>query len=1364
MTLCQHLHVRILSILSIAGMIVLCMSCQPRVIKTGDDVVNEELRSALQKRLQSAQKMNVDLFSPGLYQQALAMRDSAEMVIPSKENTVKANVFLERADILLDSAITRSKVVQNCVAEPFAIVSRIDTIQKLSIARNDLYDSADVMFAKAIQYANQGDTLSSKKAAQQSASQFNRFVVQTYSEVIIPSFKEQLSLCKDTLDKKVVDEASHLVDSITKQAQMLPLDQQSKWIMDAGISTIEKTRNKLFPSLFKKIPTKLEINDFLIVVETFKGIGNYDAEHKIIHGVSGTGWIVLDCMRSVGGSTIIGTKPVKRTFAVVKDVINPSSQISLDVAKKISPMYKLGEEVEITLQVRRETYSEIVKAKETFEAGLVSKTTNGIPVFFDTLSIGISDADPKVGKILKGEVKQQTGSDLRTPQVTLGTFAAEISNLKVSISKGATADLRVKMPRCLGSFGSCTEAQLQLNNAKINRKCSVFETRSTQAYGPWIMASTGMVISGTGFTADFSTDISETGIPAAWIGIRMKDGTVDGSKTNPKNANTGFLCANYAFSSSSITDTGFSAQTTLKDTLVFSTVNPLDYQIATTKGKLSFSHCTVDSGALEEGIITFPMASVRSGTALDKPLEGTFAKLAISSALELSGEILFANNTQMQWGNFSNPSFNRRVWKQKVAGGQAWFPAEPQPSFSPDTGNGFIASGVSNVNDMKNLGAAGVSSGRILDLNLYSSDLPKGTADSLWAPEANMGWYLVGANGIDGYYWVTHWKPSTDVGNTAKSGYKSNSPFKTVFGGNDQKYESIFKVAQSAVYDVAMNGRSFLGLPCSTWIPFDSMGVTSTGDFTAAKVILPPEGVPLTYWKLLLKPTGTTQDAGVMSIRTGQIILTAAGIQDTVHFLKPFPVLWGELLAEGSIGELFMDYNTNGQRFDQLQFAADGVKLSPYVVGSKKGYLAASGIVSFPYWGAHYINIRDERNDDNTASPYFGRNVTVPSTTIASSNPTSIVFNRNWENAAGLQLATFNFPSGGVGYHVAAQNGFIGTGTARVAMIGGLSASSASTMNATVEIHGPSSHLCFTSNTTHDLDLGLFQRIGGMDDISGCAVFENNVLSCLTIHSVLERSTNSGMGILAPKSGYMSEVIISMKPTSLTCDVAGVFKIAAGGSAIDLFGELYLKRDFSRSSVEGMALGSLDANAVVAGLHGEGQLTWYADPSSFYIQGRAKVSVCGYLIGSGGMEGGFFVGVNAPKENAWAIYSSSNPHFGLSQSILPAKVSGFYGYGEVSLGTDFGIFSGGFDLYAGMGFLIGAANPVGAVMGSVGVNLYGEILWGLVSASGWANLDLIFPPPAFEGTLGLEGCVLWFICGSVDLTIGLSSDGDFYIR
>jgi hypothetical protein len=66
-------------------------------------------------------------------------------------------------------------------------------------------------------------------------------------------------------------------------------------------------------------------------------------------------------------------------------------------------------------------------------------------------------------------------------------------------------------------------------------------------------------------------------------------------------------------------------------------------------------------------------------------------------------------------------------------------------------------------------------------------------------------------------------------------------------------------------------------------------------------------------------------------------------------------------------------------------------------------------------------------------------------------------------------------------------------------------------------------------------------------------------------------------------------------------------------------------------------------------------------------------------------------------------------------------------------------------------------------VGACGINVHGEILGGLVSASAWADLSLRGPVPTyFEGTFGLRGCVAWVLCASVDVTAGVNSSG-FYL-
>ncbi|MBN2356278.1 hypothetical protein JXO59_09200, partial [candidate division KSB1 bacterium] len=109
---------------------------------------------------------------------------------------------------------------------------------------------------------------------------------------------------------------------------------------------------------------------------------------------------------------------------------------------------------------------------------------------------------------------------------------------------------------------------------------------------------------------------------------------------------------------------------------------------------------------------------------------------------------------------------------------------------------------------------------------------------------------------------------------------------------------------------------------------------------------------------------------------------------------------------------------------------------------------------------------------------------------------------------------------------------------------------------------------------------------------------------------------------------------------------------------------------------------------------------------------------------------------------------------------------------SVYFGFNFGVFSGGIGIYAGVGAFLtsipGAESSVAAgvplpfpfVLANMGVSLDGEILWGLVSASAWVNLQFAFGSyNYFQGTAGLEGCVLWVLCASVDVTVRLDQTG-----
>lgn len=159
-----------------------------------------------------------------------------------------------------------------------------------------------------------------------------------------------------------------------------------------------------------------------------------------------------------------------------------------------------------------------------------------------------------------------------------------------------------------------------------------------------------------------------------------------------------------------------------------------------------------------------------------------------------------------------------------------------------------------------------------------------------------------------------------------------------------------------------------------------------------------------------------------------------------------------------------------------------------------------------------------------------------------------------------------------------------------------------------------------------------------------------------------------------------------------------------------------------------------------------------------------------------GVGAAFYIGKNAPKSRAWVLMGG-DPRFSLNMAPLPDHLTGIYGSLHVEQSISLFIISGGYELTVGLGAFVleppaaaalGALSPaIGLpyVVGNLGGRIHGEILGGLVSAAAYFNLSIIGPYPfGFEGRVGLEACVLWVLCGSVDITIGLNTSEGFYIR
>jgi hypothetical protein len=737
--------------------------------------------------------------------------------------------------------------------------------------------------------------------------------------------------------------------------------------------------------------------------------------------------------------------------------------------------------------------------------------------------------------------------------------------------------------------------------------------------------------------------------------------------------------------------------------------------------------------------------------------------LSVQPDLDLAG-VVDHGGREVSWGELTHHGDEIVAWTGLARHGYVYLPAGAMASYTPVASGSFTGPSLSSapdasLADLEAHQAAGVTFVDFDDALVFSPDRPGGRGNPIKLRRVQ-GWLRVGITGVDGALSTYLQLPKEDLGDPASTGYVGNQSFIARLFGND-KMNLLAELVTSAAYDSNFTGTMTIPAPCDiAALEFAQIKLTSTACLVGGDLHLPAAGVPLAYWNLNLVPTGSPTEAGVLSVRTGRVLLTAAGIDEPVHFDEPFGLTWGEMLADGNLGELFLNHNNWGQRFDGLGFNPHEIALSKFNPAVADPYLGVSGPVLFPFFGLHQINVRDARAG-------AGRSVTVPKTPITPhAAPTELALSGTWHDVSSAQLAAFDCLEMDVDYNVAIQNGFIGTGGGEFGFL------HSDPLDITVEIHSDATDIHISSIQTHDLDVSVIARVGGMAQIEGCARIEGPTLKQISMYGILEHSAAAG-SIFGPKAGFETEINLTVTPTTLDFYAAGDMIVSAALVDLEASATVHLFFDFAMGVAEGELFGHVNCDAAVVGLSGDGQLTWHVSPAMQYLQGRLKVGVISPIV-SGGLEGGFFIGNNVPKALAWVL-DPSDSHFGMSRNILPATLTGVYGYGQVSIGFNAYVLGGGVDIFAGAGAFsapIAAGGPLAPfagnpllpyVVGACGIYVHGEILGGLVSASAWANLSLRGPLPTyFEGTFGLRGCVLWVLCASVSVTAGVNESG-FYL-
>jgi len=104
----------------------------------------------------------------------------------------------------------------------------------------------------------------------------------------------------------------------------------------------------------------------------------------------------------------------------------------------------------------------------------------------------------------------------------------------------------------------------------------------------------------------------------------------------------------------------------------------------------------------------------------------------------------------------------------------------------------------------------------------------------------------------------------------------------------------------SAVFDLGLDGHFEVAGPSKLVGGMADLSATSTGDLASSRVIIDGK---LDYWGV-----GIQTEHSRMVPRVDEVFLLGSQITEKVHYLEPFPVVWGEMTGDGNLPSLIFGY------------------------------------------------------------------------------------------------------------------------------------------------------------------------------------------------------------------------------------------------------------------------------------------------------------------------------------------------------------------------------------------------------------------------------------------------------------------------
>jgi hypothetical protein len=1310
---------------------------------------------------------DVPLFAPTSFSEVAQEYRAAESALKNKQDA-QAVAAAGRALKLLDKAALVANQTRELLK---AAVSLRTSVLEFDGSLLSRVTSADQILKEAAASSEAGDKNRALATAAKAADAYTDSMRKYLKEQWLPNLKKQI---KETAGMPA-DQIARVQAELDRTESSLSAGKPEELFIIAD--KLKEIDHLFYPPFFLVPPSNLQMADFVLRVIQYE-TRRWDFQNGLIIHASGTAWLVFECQPIFPRPPLWQVATIDKNLRVVEAVKNPAEEITLADALRIDPAAAMGSTMTMKLPAYAKSASQISQAVSQQIQWLL-RPAGAIKVHFDDLTIR-PVTTPDTGRVLAGTAAYPTTPpDPVDASLAIAGFRLLLHTISLT-PVGASVEAELEMPTSIADPGTGHPGRVNLGTFPITSSCIFRRDLPQLAYGPWGIGNTGMQIKGTGIVADFDPTWASPAAPAgsaaatpSWRGALLGQGTTLAAAVV---SNSGYLSASYSYPIALVAAAGLSGQFNLTAPYEFESLEPLGYRVFLSSGHLELANSAVEDGQFDSDKLTLPQSAVVDSTG--GGVSAWHDQLQLDANLNLVSSATLS--VPIRWGEFtSHPSSSFTFYEsQGFKYGRFYLCGTPRANYFPlDAADNFLEPGAL-LNPLPAIGLQGLTVFFPEFLQVDTPDTPTRAPlqfiSTNQSDRSNADWLNFSFGGVHGslQHFLSVPNSKTELGPVYQAFYQGQKPFEPGLGsGANEKLEKRYSLAiefvSSSVFDANMQGAVNLPMPVNANLDFSQMEFTSTAQISGAKLPM-NQPLPLSYWGVdVVKKPGTTS-GGVMSVRTGQIFFTAAGIRELRHFAMPFYLTWGELLASGAVHRLEFDYNGAGQKFDRFGYTTSFVKLSDYDP-AKQAYLKTAGTVSFDVFGAKYINIDDAYDPTKTGDPYDSRSVTLANDSDPNGpySATDHSLHSDWGNAFGTFAYTFD-------YDTNAQDGFLGPGTMGLQWID---------QNLESSIVLKAERICLSASDTnrHDVTLGPIAHFGAMDRITGCGCIVNHQLERMILSAELENTTDANIAL---RSATYGEVQMMFTPSISSVEFLGdmYLTILAGGN-VEVQGDAKFTVNRGQDFVEGDVDGHFDAASALGlnSVSGDGHVNWHigmlGGTGYESLQGQLALSVVTPLAGISA-EGGLYVGINAPLTEAWVL-SAAGPHFKLNTAALPARLTGLYGYVKGSESINVYVLSGGFEEFVGLGGFVltpeqvidlkaqATANVVGLpyVIGNVGAHAWGEILGGLVSADGWADLQVILPYPfQFQGDIDLSACVLWVACGDVDVTVGLNSSEGFYLR